>query len=218
MRNMKSLTICVVIGLVIAVSGQTTQIAKSYVDQMLERSLPGNEVDYFATTDAFHMSLGDVGMAGGSVRILDCNGDYFKQVWSPLNKTLRRALDTLVENDPRYRWQVADGVINLLPAAGEPALLQTRIKEFRAENISLAIDTINPLLKLPEVEKAMDDLHLKHGVSVYITSPSPKPFSVKCENVTLRQVLNAIARAEGRAVWDYVETHCYQQNEVIIRF
>lgn len=204
MRNLKSLTICVVIGLVIAVSGQTTQIAKPSADQMLERSLAGNEVDYFSTTDAFHKSLGRIGMAGGSVRILDCNGDYFKQVWSPLNKTLRQALDTIVEVDPRYRWQVVDEVINLLPATGEPALLQTRIKEFRVENISLAMDTLSPLLALPEVKKAMDDLHLKEGIAGFFTSPSPKPFSVKCENVTLRQALNAIARAEGRAVWDYV--------------
>ncbi|MEK6406177.1 MAG: hypothetical protein AABN34_04360 [Acidobacteriota bacterium] len=216
MRNLKSLTICVVIGLVIAVSAQTTQIAKPSAHEMLERSLPGNEVDYFTTTDAFHMSLG--GMAGGSARVLDCDGDYFKQVWSPLNKTLRQALDTIVENDPRYRWQVVDQVINLLPATGEPVLLQTRIKEFRVENISLAMDTVSPLLKLPEVKKAMDDLDLKHGIAGFFTSPSPKPFSVKCENVTLRQALNAIARAEGRAVWDYVETHCYKQNEVIIRF
>ena len=204
--------------LVIAVSGQTTQIAKPSIDETLERSLGGNEVDYSSTTDAFHKSLGRIGMAGGSVRILDCNGDYFKQAWSPLNKTLRQALDTLVENDPRYRWQVADGVINLLPAAGEPAFLKTRIVEFRAENITLAMDTVTPLLKLPEVQKAMDDLNLKPGIAGFITSPSRKPFSVECKGMTLRQALNAIVRAQGRGVWGYVETHCYQQNEVIITF
>ena len=157
-------------------------------------------------------------LAGGSPRVLDCDGDYFKQVWSPLNKTLRWALDTIVEVDPRYRWQVVDQVINLLPAEREPALLQTRIKEFRAENISFAMDTVSPLLALPEVKKAMDDLHLKHGIAGFVTSPSPKPFSVKCENVTLRQALNAIARAEGRGVWDYTEIHCDGRNEVVIRF
>ena len=217
-EKLKGLACWFVIALVIAAPGQTTQSAKPSTDEMLERSLPGNEVDYFTTTDAFHMSLGRIGMIGGSVRILDCHGDYFKQLWSPLNKTLRQALVTIVETDSRYRWQVADEVINLLPAAGEPALLQTRISEFRAENITSGIDTVTPLLKLPEVQKAMHDLNLKPGIAVFVTSPSRKPFSVTCKGLTLRQVLNAIARAQGRIVWDYVETHCGDRNEVIIRF
>lgn len=223
MRNLKSLAICVVLSSVMTVSGQTTQTVKPSADEMLERSLPGNEAEYLTTRDAFSIALGGVGMAGGGAIVLGCEGDYFKQLWSPMNriqtnKTLRQALDTLVENDPRYRWQVADGVINLLPATGEPALLQTRIVEFRAENITLAMDTVTPLLVLPEVQKAMDDLKLKPGVAVFFTSPSRKPFSVECRGMTLRETLNAIVRAQGRGVWDYVETHCDQRNEVVIRF
>jgi hypothetical protein len=218
MRNLKSLAVCVVIALVMGVSGQTTQMARPSADEMLDRPLPGNEVEYLTTSNAFSRALGGVGLAGGSVRILDCRGDYFKQLWSPLDKTLRQALDTIVEMDPRYRWQLADEVIDLLPATGEPALLQTRIREFSVEDITSAIDTVTPLLKLPEVNKAMTELNLKPGVGVFITSRTPKPFSVTLKNVTLQQALNAIARAQGRAVWDYVETHCEDRHEVVIRF
>jgi hypothetical protein len=218
MKNFKSFTICAVVVLAMIASGQTPRIVKPSADEMLERRLPGNEVEYFTTRDAFSMGLSGVGMAGGGARVLGCEGDYFKQLWGPMNKTLRQALDTIVETDPRYRWELVDGVINLLPAKAEPALLQTHISEFRVENMFSAMDALSPLLALPEVKKAMDDLHLKPGIAVFVSSVSRKPFSVKCKNVTLRQALNAIALAQGHITWDYVELHCGGKDEVIVRF
>jgi len=66
----------------------------------------------------------------------------------------------------------------------------------------------------------MKEQQLKPGISVFVSGETPKPkaFSVHCRNVTLREALNAIARAQGRAVWNYIETHCEGRNEVIIRF
>ena len=220
MRNLKSRTICVVLFSVMAVSGQTTQIAKPSADEMLERSLPGNEVESLTTSNAFSRALGHVGIAGGAARVLGCEGDYFRQLWSPINKTLRQALDTIVETDPGYRWQLVDGVINLVPAEREPALLSTKISKFRVTDVTSALDALSQLLALPEVKTAMEDLHLKPGIALisHWSSPNPKPFTVTCKGVTLRQALNAIAHAQGRATWDYVETHCDQRNEVIIRF
>lgn len=152
------------------------------------------------------------------VHVRGCEQDNLKQAWTPLNKSLRQGLDTIVRADPRYRWEVVDEVINLLPAGGEPALLKTRINEFHVENMNSAIDALGPVLALPEVKKAMKGLRLKPGIVLFITSRSSKPFSVKCEGVTLRQALNAIARAQGKAIWDYFEVHCNGRDEVVIRF
>ena len=65
----------------------------------------------------------------------------------------REALDTIVEADPRYRWQLVDEVVNLLPADGEPALLNTRISKFRVTDVTSALDALSQLLALPEVKK-----------------------------------------------------------------
>jgi len=218
MKSLKSLAIALVMVFALTASGQTAQKAKPSADELLERPLPGSQIEYLSTTDAFYISLGGVGMPGGAAWTLGCEQDNSTQVWIPLNKTLRQALDTIVERDTRYRWEMVDGTVNLLPATGEPALLQTRINDFHVENTVSAIAALGPLLALPEVKKAMNDLHLKPGIAVFISPGSPKPFSVACKGVTLRQALNAIARAQGRAVWDYIEIHCQDRNEVVIRF
>lgn len=220
MRNLKGLTISAVVMLAMSVSGQTAQTERPSVDERLERPLPGNELEYFNTTSAFRIAMGSVRMPGGAARILGCEGDDFKQLWSPWNKTLRQALDSLVEADPRYSWQVVGGVINLLPADGEPALLKTRISQFSVRDLTSSLDALGQLQTLPEVKKGMEDLHLKPGIALisYWPSPNPKPFSVECKNVTLREALNAIARAQGRDIWDYVEVHCAGKDEVVIRF
>jgi hypothetical protein len=61
---------------------------------------------------------------------------------------------------------------------------------------------------------------LRWGVTLFVSGQSPHPasFSVHCKDVTLKGALNAIARAQGFAVWDYVETHCDGKDEVVIRF
>ena len=220
MKNVKRLSICVIVVVALTVYGQTPQKAKLSADERLERLLPGGQIEYRTTVDIFHGSLGAVGMPGGATQILGCEQDNMKRAWSPLNKSLRQALDAIVETDTRYRWQIADGVINLLPAEGEPALLRTRIRKFHVTDVTSALDALNQLIALPEVKEGMDALHLKPGIAAisYWSSPNPKPFSVAFKNVTLRQALNAIAAASGKHIWDYVETHCNERNEVVIRF
>jgi hypothetical protein len=221
MKNWKGLTICVVLAQALTIFGQTGRPERlSSADEMLARQVPGGDLEYLTTTTIFFRSLGGVGAAGGMVTIRNCDGDNSKQAWQPIVQPLRRVLDTMIEADPRYRWQAEDGIINLLPADGEPALLGTRISKFRVKDITSALEALSKLLALPEVKKGMEDLHLKPGIAPisYWSSPNPKPFSVRCEGVTLKQALNSIARAQGRIVWDYLELHCAGKDEVVIRF
>lgn len=66
----------------------------------------------------------------------------------------------------------------------------------------------------------MEELGLKAGIALFVSpgSSHAKAFSVRVKDVTLRQALNAIARAEGTYIWGYIETHCEGRNEVVIRF
>jgi hypothetical protein len=133
---------------------------------------------------------------------------------------LPETLDSIVLADPRYRWELVDGVINVLPVAGEPAFLSTRISELDVRNVTSANRPLGKLQELPEVKKAMTDLRLRWGVTLFASGqlPHPASFSVHCKDVTLREALNGIARAQGFTVWDYIETHCGGEDEVIIRF
>ncbi|MGH9963033.1 MAG: hypothetical protein ACREBC_38940, partial [Pyrinomonadaceae bacterium] len=105
-------------------------------------------------------------------------------------------------------------------ATGEPELLGTRINKFYSKRVSSASYALSQLLALPEVTKAMNDLDLKPGVVLVksLSRPHPPKFSVRQDGGTLRQALNAIARAHGREVWQYIETHCDGSNEIVITF
>lgn len=220
MKNWKTLIICIVLAQAFTILGQTNQLKKlSSADEMLARQVPGGDSEYLTTATAFRYSLGGARAPGGMASIQYCEGDSPKHAWSPKGQPLRQVLDTIVEADPRYRWQVEDGAINLLPIDGEPAFLRTRISKFRVTDVTSPLDALGKLQSLPEVKRGMADLHLKPGIALisYLSS-HPKPFSVTCKNVTLRQALNAIAHAQGHAIWDYVEVHCNGTDQVIIRF
>ena len=221
MNRLTSLAVSIVVGvLTLSVLGQTQKTTLSSRADTLEREVQGGALGYYATTNAFVLSLNRVNAPGGMVRTLKCEMDTFEQEWSPMGAPLRQVLDSLVQTDPRYVWALQNDVVNLFPATGEPPLLQTRITRFRVKNVFSAREALSHLLALEDVRRGMDDLHLKHGVAIIVSAESPYPtaFSVDCKDVTLREGLNAIARAQGRAVWDYIETHCEGRNEVIIRF
>jgi hypothetical protein len=202
----------------------TAQTARSgkptLAENILDRVVPGDDVEYFTTSDAFRITLRRAQAPGGVVRIVTCVEDPVNLAWSPMGQPLGRVLESLVIADPRYRWEIVDRVVNLLPKAGEPAFLGARIKKFHIEHVTEPREALNQLLRLPEVKHGRESLGLKPGVALIdsLSTPHPNKFSVHCTDVTLREALNAIARAEGRGVWEYIEVHCQGKREVVIRF
>ena len=174
---MKVVMICILsslfLSIVFAPPKETQEIAS---EDILQRKVPGNELEFHSTPDVFYASLGRTRLPGGMVRLVDCEQDTLMQSWRPSNSPLSQVLDTMVATDPRYRWQMQDGVVNLLPAAGEPTLLKTRLNEFDLEDIGSVREALARLLALPEVKKGMRDLHLKPGIAIivghYQTLPS----------------------------------------------
>jgi hypothetical protein len=218
---MKVLVACILNSLLISiVLAPPKRPQENASEGILQRKVPGDELEFLKTRDVFYSSLWRTRLPGGMVRLVDCEEDTLMQSWKPLDSPLSQVLDTMVATDPRYRWQVQDGVVNLLPTAGEPTLLKTRLNEFHVENISSAREALSWLLALPEVKKGMRDLHLKPRIAIITggSAPNPPKFSVKQRGGTLRQALNAIAYAQGRAIWQYIEIHCDGKHEVVIRF
>lgn len=202
------------------VFAQPKKTQENASEAILQRKVPGSELEFLSTRNAFHSSLWLTNVPGGMATVVDCEPDTLMQSWKPSNAALGQVLDTLVATDPRYRWQMQDGVVNLLSAMGEPALLKTRLNQFDIKDVASAWEALSLLLALPEVKQRMRDLQLKPGIAIITGSSQPNPpkTSVKQHGGTLRQALNAIALAQGRAIWEYTERHCDNQREVVIRF
>ena len=148
--------------------------------------------------------------------IVGCQEDLKRQ-WNPQGEPLGQVLNEMTAVDKSYRWEVQDGALNLLPTAGEPPLLQTRVGEFKIDTKS-SLEALNQLKIMAEVQQAMVGLRLQEGLTIITYSPRPTPFSIRFKGGTLRQALNAIAVAYGTDVWDYREIRCGERNEVIMRF
>lgn len=182
--------------------------------------MPYTAVDLLTTRNAFETALGPARVAAGVASVFGCEDDPPKQVFRGVGQKIIDLMDQLVTADPNYRWEMDDGVINLMPSAAEPALLKTRIPAFDAVGISSPQAALSRIRQAPEVLKAMADLHLTSGLKVFSTlvSPHPQKFSVHFKGGTVREALNGIARAEGASIWDYTERHCDGKSEVWISF
>lgn len=182
----------------------------------LERPIFAQEGRPLNTPTAFRLSILRARLPGGAAMVVGCQ-EELKRHWNPQGESLGQVLNEMTAVDKRYRWEVQDGAINLLPTAHEPPLLETRLGEFKIDSTS-SLEALNQLKTRPEVQQAMQDIGLQDGIAIITYSPRATPFSVRFKGGTLRQALNAIAVAHGTDVWDYQETRCGERKELIIRF
>lgn len=200
-------------------SGQKEK--QSLPENVLERKVPGYSVEYIPTSQAFGHSLALSRVAGGIASSdPNCGQEKITQTFMPLGASLKDILDLIVTYDPAYRWSVEDNVINLLPKDGEPALLKTLINSFRLDSPTTIDSAVKQLMALPEVQKQEKELHTGVGLHLIVGGRSAKDpkITLDCSNMTLREVLNAIVRAYGRAVWSYREFRCEGRNQYLIDF
>ncbi len=200
--------------LIVVAQFGTTQ--KNLPAGALERPIYAHQRNALNTPEAFRASILRAKVPGGAVMIVGCQEDLKRQ-WNPQGDPLGQVLNEMIAVDKSYRWEVQDGALNLLPTAGEPPLLQTRLGEFSIDTAS-SWEALNQIKTRPEVQQTMSGLRLQDGLTIITYSPQPTPFSVRFKGGTLRQALNAIAVAHGTDVWDYREIRCGERNEVIIRF
>jgi hypothetical protein len=121
------------------------------------------------------------------------------------NEKLSTVLDSIVSQMGNYKWEINDGVVNIIPTKGRDKkfedLLSLEIKSFYlGENASLA--RIRHQIKiLPEVKKFVDENGLKTSGfrtgGIYGASQRPVGYELKFSNLTLRQLLNKIAKTKG---------------------
>ena len=124
------------------------------------------------------------------------------------NPTYRDVFNAIVAADPRYKWEVIDGTINFVPVNNYPELLNTPISEFKAEDAH-NVQLLSALEQLPEVQQRAKELGFCTadcpGTTNVARLSSATLVTIHCANLTLRDVLNSIVRANGNAVWSYTE-------------
>lgn len=195
--------------------GQFGTTQKNLPAGALERPIFAQE-GQLNTPAAFRLTILRARLPGGAAMVVGCQ-ENLKRHWNPQGESLGQVLNEMTAVDKSYRWEVQDGVINLLPTAGEPPLLKTQLGEFKIESTS-SLAALSQLKTKPQIRQAMQDLGLQEGITLISYSPLLTAFSVQFKGGTLRQALNAIAVAHGSDVWDYQEIRCGERKEVIIRF
>lgn len=216
------LSAIVVLSLTQLILSQTGQSGKRLVSgDVLERKVPGNSLEYLTTRDAFGQALAAAHGAGGIASVAsECEEAPITQRWMPLGASLRDVLDLIVAADPGYQWTADDDVVNLLPKESIPALLETPIKRFRLSRPTDLDSALAQLLARPEVRQRESELHTSTGLKLFVggASKNDPKIILNCKNLTLREALNAIVQAYGKAVWSYRERHCGGQKVYSIDF
>jgi hypothetical protein len=122
---------------------------------------------------------------------------------------LRVALDAIVKADPDYRWELNDGVVNLIPKH-DSGLLGIKIKSFQVRDMN-RLETRRALAALPEVAAKINSLGLEFSdITVWRTKElrDQMRLTIDTRDTTLKDVLNMLAkktRRWGISIWgEYV--------------
>ncbi|HJT26806.1 MAG TPA: hypothetical protein VJ784_05275 [Pyrinomonadaceae bacterium] len=86
----------------------------------------------------------------------DLDGPESKVSVDETQSTVKELLDHLVKEVPLYRWELCDGVINIVPVRGRSRLLEdflrVHVQEFKGKGDMNKFNLRNHILDLPEVE------------------------------------------------------------------
>ena len=208
--------------LLTAITAAVPRALQQTKEDLLDRPVSQFDTRPRSMREIFQLALESARVPGGSAVLFGCEAQEPVAIIPILtpDATVRQALDAIVRANPAYRWELDNGAINLLPAAGEPLLLKTRIPRFHAHGLKSISAAIDQLEQMPEVRQRMADLGLSHGTIYFAgpVNPNPPPaFDVTCDGLSLREVLNEVARrSTGAQYWEYHEAHCGSRNDMVI--
>ncbi len=207
-----------VVAILMAMAGYSSQTKKTQ-DDILNRRVAIDEMKNVSAKDALAHVLDKAEVPGGIVVVRACDdASGFTRTLG--DTTLRAALDGIVAANLQYNWKIRDGVVNLDLPNNDLPLLNVRVAKLEVTRAKTLDEALNKLLTLPEVLAASSHAgsRLIQG-GLYSFNPSgdvtsddvsenEKRFSVTCTDVTVRESLNAIVRAYGRATWVYTQADC----------
>jgi hypothetical protein len=126
------------------------------------------------------------------------------------NGSLREILDAIVKQEPLYRWELVDGVVNFVPISGEDpffeTLLNTPISHYDPGKWTIKFQLRDAIENTPEVKKLLESKNVELAkYRDYAYKPSiytPKdPPDLRMSNTTVRQILNRIVKVSEHKRW-----------------
>lgn len=116
--------------------------------------------------------------------------------------TVRQILEEIVNAEPRYKWVVRDGVINLLPRERNESPLDVMIPTFKMRDVN-AEDVPAALINLPEIQNWLSSAGIQGDRGLMYEGPirNLPVFSITISNYTVKEILNEIIRKGYSTFW-----------------
>lgn len=170
--------------------------AENFLENRINITFNNDDEELFLKTFARRASV-----PLGFYQLNGKDGERKKISVSVKQETIRNILDKFIESDPRYKWEVVDGVINIIPKE-QPSLLKVSVSKVDFVNIKLE-DAEFAILELPEVRLALSELNISASkISINNDSVSNKSlFSLRLESTNIQQILNEILRNKYGYYW-----------------
>ena len=206
MKTIQVLIGVAAVALLVGIPQRTSSQKVTDSTDILNRPMGGVQLSNRTSPDILAHALINAGVAGGIAMRSYCGG-FKSRFLSPTSSTLRGVLDAVVSAEPEYSWNVDEQVINFVPRDNEPLFLRSMVSRLEVREAE-PNEALYQLLALPEVDKVVRvelGLHTVTGGPYAFTMDGRKherkKVSLSLTNVTVREALNAIARAHGSAVW-----------------
>lgn len=123
-------------------------------------------------------------------------------------RTVGEALNHIVKEVPIYRWEMRDGVINVVPVRGRSPVLESflsiYVREFEAKSNVTKFDLRNYILDLPEVQLFLRSNSLKtERLRDYPYRPSiyAKDVDLGISGTNVLGILNNITSKSEHHLW-----------------
>jgi hypothetical protein len=135
---------------------------------------------------------------------------------------LREVLDSIVQQEPSYQWQIADGVINITPTYDKDAFVTTfldmSINRFPSDESDAELDIRDRILKLPTIDRLMISYGMQidrlfWGRGVYVKNDNDLSIS----NMNVRGILNKLIRVSPNKTW-FIERSGKNNEKLLISF
>lgn len=140
-------------------------------------------------------------------------------------KNLREVLDLLVAQEPEYKWELTNEVLNFTPSRNRDefvsAFLNLHIDQIKHPKENTEDSLIDNILALPEVILLMKSKRIKYAE--YMSEPSSQPMFSKeqadltTSDTTIRNFFNKVIRDSDRKTW-VVEMVGKNKDKLLISF
>lgn len=136
--------------------------------------------------------------------------------------TLADTMKELVKTNPGYKWEVRQGVVELMPEGGLPELLKTRVGHFEIAPSTHkldAFDVLTHISSLPGIKARATQLGMSTSGFIGCCGPGggedlahakdkDAPRQIRIGDVSLRDAFDSVVRAYGHFIWIYKESRC----------